>query len=163
MRTCHLGTCPGDSEQFAECRRRDACHEAGHALVVCLVAATGARRCKVTLTEFIFGTGAPGKASLALPEENADTPWNDALVLLGGPAADAEIYGQVARGDDDDCVRAKRLLRAAGERLDLFDALSVTRELVAHHVEILQTLAGEVLRKGRLLGSEAWQLFQSAR
>jgi len=163
LRVCHLGACPGGLEQFLECRQRSACHEAGHALLLCLVAATGGNRSRVALPRLIFGLGSVSDGDLALPEETADNPWNDALVLLGGPAADAEVHGQAIPQDGEDCARAKRLLESANMGLGLADALSVTRELVAHHAGVLQTITLELLRRGTLVGSEAWRLFQEAR
>lgn len=163
LRVCHLAGCPGFAEQFLDCRRRSACHEAGHALIVCLVTAKAPDRHGPGLARLVFGFAGPTAGEFSLPEETADSPWFDALMLLGGCAADAEMYGQATSEDGGDWARAKRLLEGTTLGPGPADALSVTRRLIARHQGALKTITGEVLRKGMVVGSEAWKLFQERR
>jgi len=160
LRTCHLDVCSGGAEQFQECRRRSADHEGGHALLACLVAASGGRRTVAALTRCVFGWGAPLLGEFTLSEERVPDPWNDALVLLGGPASDAHLHGQQISAEDPDCSRAQRLLKSAGLGLGLTDALALARELVAHHHGVMQKMADAIAIRVALVGSEAWELFR---
>jgi len=158
-----LEVCPGGVEQFQDCLRRSACHEAGHALLVCLVAAAAGNGSRRVLPRLVFTLGKASVGELGLPEATGENPWNDALVLLGGAAADAEAHRQRIGESDPDCVRAQRLLTAAGVGIGLTDALSLARELVAHHRRVLNKIAAALAHRGALVGSEAWAIFDEDR
>lgn len=163
MRECHLGTCAGGAEQFEECRTRAAFHEAGHGLLVCLISAAAGESAKPSLATLTLGIGPGATGCLALPEAAGGSPWHDALVLLGGPAADAVLNGEPPTEDGEDWSRSARLLRQLKVRVDTGEAFGAAEELVRHHRGVLETIAQALLRRGVLLGSELWRLFMASR
>lgn len=163
MRECHVDRCPGSVEQFAECEKRAAYHEAGHGLLVCLVASGLGEGPQSSLATLTLGIGANGDGGLALPEGSRGTPWHDALVLLGGPASDAVIHGQQPSGSGPDWSRSSRLLQQLDVRVDVADAFAVAEELVRHHRDVLEELADTMARRPIVLGSEVWRLVQASR
>lgn len=162
MRECHLGACPGRNEQYLDCRKRSAYHEAGHALLQCLVAAQAESDRAALPADLTFGYGYFAKGGAGRLENEADNPWNDVLVLLGGPAADAVVYRDLPLEMSGDCARAERLLQGMQLRLDVADVFEATKELVEHHRGLLEALMGAVYPRGFLAGSDMWRLFQTS-
>lgn len=163
MRESHLDACAGRNEQFLEARKRSAYHEAGHALLECLVAERAASDGTDLSAGGPFGHGNPPDVRLDFPEGKTDDPWSDALVLLGGPAAEAVIYSRdVPPEQSGDCSRAERLLYRLEVRFDFADVFAATKELVEHHRGLLEALMGAIYPRGSLSGSDMWRLFQSS-
>ncbi len=160
MRECHLSVCPGQADQFTECRERAACHEAGHGLLVCVIASANGLGRQSALATLMSGYAVDG--CFALPEGMADDPWNDSLVLLGGPAADLVVHGQKPREEGEDWRRAERLLRCTRVPMNVVDVFAATRELVEHHRSVLQAIAATLVERGAVSGTQMWQAFTSS-
>ena len=161
MRGCHLAVCPGGPGQYLDCKERSAFHEAGHALLLCLVQTRSHDSSQSSpLTGLTFGYGCSNGGGLALPDATACDPWHDALVLLGGPAADTVLYGCPPPEDHEDCARAKRLLANLGARVDFSDAFAATVELAQHHRGLLEVFKRALEPRGILSGSDMWRLYQ---
>lgn len=147
------------TERYPDSKKRSAYHEAGHSLLLCLVTWKKTPDQRAPFAGLIFGHDCSVGSGLSLPEDVTD-PWNDAQVLLGGPAADVIVYGDTPSEKHEDCVRANRLLRGMRVRIKVADAFAVTRDLVQRHRDLLETFMDAFHSRGVIIGNDIWRLFE---
>lgn len=160
---CALDICPGGGDQLESCRVRAAWHETGHALVLCRVYASEAARDKLLFGSLLVDLGSWAARGFPLPEAWESDAWKDALIQLGGVAAESIVFGGWGSRPlelTEDGARARRLLRALSLDGHLTDALSITRELLDHHRPALEAIAPVLLSRGAVTGFQVWDLFR---
>jgi ATP-dependent Zn protease len=161
MRECCCGVDHRRPEQFEDCLRRAAYHEAGHALALCLVYLSDPEKDSMLLNCLTISLETREGGRFPLPEGQMADPWTDALIQLGGPAAEELMYaGEVRKhhSADEDWLRAERLLRNLGMRRQVGDAFEIAKELLHHHRTILEALTQDLLQCDALTGARVWEV-----
>lgn len=157
----------GGSGMRDDLRQRAAYHEAGHALVFCLTYFADCDEGDDRVFECLVIDGLQGASGMIpyLQGEKRD-PWKDALVHLGGHAAEDVAFGEHLdhyQGAQDDWRKAERLLRKLGMYDHARDAFQIARELLSHNRAVLDAMARALLERGALDGERIRALFTEHR
>ena len=91
-------------------------------------------------------------------------PWTDALIQLGGLAAEDVACGERLLQDlcaTEDWKRAERLLRGSGMRDHTARAFHTAKALLGQHRCALDALGDALLKRQILSGPHIWSLVQT--
>ncbi len=157
---CVCGRVHGSAAEREACRKRVACHAAGHAVAFCLVFARECREGGLRPST----VGLDGEAESVCAAAVARDPWKEALVWFGGNAAEDLLFGERLGHESEarnDWRRAERCLREIDRYALSRDAFLVTRELLDHNRPALDAVTDALLAQTRLSGEDVWNLTEA--
>jgi len=162
---CLCGKIHATAGEREACRRRVACHAAGHAVAFCLVFAEACREAGQRPAALDLGSGADAPCAAAVPP-GAVAPrdlWKEALVWFGGNAAEDLLLGERLGHESaalEDWRRAERCLREINRYPFARDAFLVTRDILDHNRRALEVVAAALVAGSQLSGDEVWRLVE---